>query len=147
MMADRARGRGGRHERRLSDLSIHPEDDTFRPYRVDTSHSEFTVELNLDGDRLVVQEWRDLQSGALSDFVVSQQTLDAEGGDWKDVALVDAKHGTVHIHRYRRSGSEISRAEISGYSTREQLEDIYRGIHDHMFDTWEDNRRRWAAGR
>ena len=105
------------------------------------------MELNLDGDRLVVREWRDLQSGALSDFVVSQQTLDAEGGDWKDVALVDAKHGTVHIHRYRRSGSEISRAEISGYSTREQLEDIYRGIHDHMFDTWEDNRRRWAAGR
>jgi len=105
------------------------------------------VALNQDLDRLVVREWRDQQSGALSDFVVSQQTLDSGSGKWRDVALVDAKHGSVHIHRYRKSGKEISRTEISDYSTREQLEDIYRDIYDFVFDSWEENRRRWTSGR
>ena len=103
--------------------------------------------LNLEQDRLVMREWRDQQNGALSDFVVSQQTFDPVSGDWKNVALVDTKHGSVHIHKYRKSGSEFSRAEISSYSTREELEDIHRDIQDYMFDNWEENRRRWASGR
>ena len=147
MMASPARGRGGRRQGRLADLSIHPEGGAFSPYRADASLDELIVALNLDGDRLVVREWRDPQSGALSDFVVSQQTFVPEVRGWKDVALVDAKHGAVHIHRYRRSGSEISRADIRSYSTRVELEDIYKGIHDYMFDIWEENRRRWATGR
>lgn len=146
-VAKRARGRDGRYGRNLADLSSRPEDDGFIPYREDTRFREFSVALNLDRDRLVVREWRDQQSGALSDFVISQQTFDPESRSWKDVALIDAKHGNVHIHRYRKSGSEISRTVINSYLTREELENEYKRVHNQLFDSWEESRRRWAAGR
>lgn len=117
------------------------------PYREDPPHLEYKYGLNIKDDRLVVREWRDEQSGALSDFMLAQQAFDHESGEWRNVALIDAKHGTVHIHRYRRNGSEYSRRDIGGYSTREEMEEIYGRLHDQLRDAWEENRRRWASGR
>ncbi len=126
-MASRIRGQSGRDRRRLPDLSVRPEDDAFIPYRDNAVLRQFSVALNQELDRLVIREWRDQQSGALSDFVVSQQAFDSDSGKLSDVALVDAKHGSVHIHRYRKSGTEISRTEISAYSTREQVRGHLQG--------------------
>ena len=139
----RSRARGWR---RLADLTILPKRGSFRTYREATTHKEFIVALNVDQDRVVVREWRDEQSGALSDFVVTQQAIDSGACEWKDVARVDTRHGTVHMHGFDKSGSEVSRKEIRSYSTREELEDIYRRIDDELFEGWEENRRRWATG-
>lgn len=144
-MPRRARGRGGSW-RRLVDLSVRPATSSFRPYRVGTEEKKFEVYLNGELDLLVHREWRDQQSGALSDFVMTQHTLDLVSQEWKNVLVVDAKHGTVHAHLYHKSGSEISRTVIRSYLTREELEDISRGIYDYVFDGWEENRRRWASG-
>ena len=139
----RSRARGWR---RLADLTILPKRGSFRPYRKATTYTEFIVALNVDQDRVVVREWRDERSGSLSDFVVTQQAIDSGACEWKDVARVDTRHGTVHMHGFDKSGSEVSRKEIRSYSTREELEDIYRRIDDELFEGWEENARRWATG-
>ena len=117
------------------------------PYRVGSPHLEYEYGLNLQDDRVVVREWRDEQSGALSDFMLAQQAFDHEAGEWRDVALIDAKHGSVHIHRYRRSGAEFPRRDVGGYATREEMEEIYGRIEELLRDIWEENRRRWTSGR
>ena len=96
---------------------------------------------------MVVRVWRDEQSGALSDFMLAQQAFDHEAGEWKDVAIIDAKHGSVHIHRYRMNGAELSRRNIGDYSTREEMEEIYGRTERLLRGIWEENRRRWASGR
>ena len=106
-----------------------------------------TIDVNFNHDRVIVREWRDEQNGALSDFVLTQQAFDLESREWRDVALIDAKHGTVHIHRFRRSGIKLPGQDIESYSTREELEALYQIVEDRLFDTWEENRRWWSSRR
>ena len=133
-----------RGRRRLADLSINPAEDSFKTYREDAECRVRTIDVNFNHDRLIVREWRDEQNGALSDFVLVQQAFDLESGEWRDVALIDAKHGTVHIHRFRRNGAKLPGQDIESYSTREELEALYQVTEDRLFNTWEENRRWWS---
>ncbi len=132
---------------RPADHSIPGRNSTFKPYREGAPRLEYAYGLNLQDDRVVVREWRDEQNGALSDFMLAQQAFDHETGEWRDVAIIDAKHGSVHIHKYRRSGAELSRRDIGHYSTREEMEEIYGRVEKLLRDIWEENRRRWTSGR
>ncbi len=105
-MASRIRGQSGRDRRRLPDLSVRPEDDAFIPYRDNAVLRQFSVALNQELDRLVIREWRDQQSGALSDFVVSQQAFDSDSGKWSDVALVDASTDPSMFTATERAGQK-----------------------------------------
>lgn len=144
-MSRRSRGRRGGW-RRLADLSLRPSSSRFKPYRANADLKSFEVYLSDDGDRLVIREWRDQHSGALSDFVVMQQTLESGMGEWRDVVLVDTRHQVVHVHCYNSVGEEISRKDFEGYATRVDLENIYGRIYDYVFDAWEVHRRQWASG-
>ena len=137
--------RRGRGKRRLADLTILPIRTRFRPYRQSATCKEFIVALNIDQDRVVVREWRDERNGALSDFVVTQQAFDPDSQQWKDVVRIDTRHGTVHMHRFGKSGNEISRTDLWSYSTREELEDVYRRIDDDVFEGWEEKRGLWSS--
>ena len=93
----------------------------------------------------MVREWRDERNGALSDFVVTQQAIDPDAQQWKDVVRIDTRHGTVHMHCFGKSGDEISRTDLWSYTTREELEDVYRRIDDDVFEGWEEKRGLWSS--
>lgn len=88
------------------------------------------------------------QTDRLVDFAVMQMTL--VGNRYVQVARVDSKHGTVHVHQLFRATPDDTfghRREMFEISCQE---DVERGLEagvDFVTENWEEHKRRWRDGR
>ena len=93
-------------------------------------------------DRLLIKEWRNDKTNALSFFFWAYETADANG-DWSPVWEIDTSHGSVHEHTYdrrKRRNGKGEPTEICSCSSIEELEEASLRVSEMMFNGWESKR-------
>ena len=93
-------------------------------------------------DRILVKEWRNDQTNALSYFLWRYETAD-DNGNWQPVWEIDSSHGTVHEHTYERRNGENKKGEpkaIRECQTIVELEVASDEASSMMFDGWKKKR-------
>ena len=93
-------------------------------------------------DRLLIKEWRNDKTNALSFFVWRYETSD-DDGNWQAVWEIDTFHGYVHEHTYNRLNGQNRKGEpkkICSCSSIEELEAASHLVSEMMFNRWESKR-------
>lgn len=125
----------------LPGIWVSTEPRIWEPYRDGAVADENPIRIN-DTNQVVVRFWRDGRS--IVDFTIHQQLR--YFGHWHDVVRVDCNHGEVHYHLMDKSGGELKREVIREIRAIGDVSKGYGMAHEWVWNTYEENTRRWRRG-
>jgi hypothetical protein len=94
-------------------------------------------------DRVVVRMTRRELTDEMVSFAVIQQTN--QRTDWVNVAAVDTRHGTLHVHWYARTTGERTGAteHVKNLTSEAEVNGAYDLAYELILEKWEQNKARW----
>lgn len=141
----------GRSNRPVPDLGITPDPDP--EYAPPPSPPAENMEFRVDLDDIFLVVRQVLYRGLVVDFALMLYCMDTDDGEPAEICRVDARHGTVHRHDYRKNQHQErdnptvlcridARKEKGPW---QQVDAQFQIQYDKLLDEYQELRRRWAT--
>lgn len=140
-------GKGaGRRNRGVTDMSA-PLLDAEPPWRPNLeSADEHPFSMPIDAERQIVgRQCLDGETGQFIEFNLTAQVR--RSGTWHDIARVDTKHQTVHLHILSKTGDTLARRELRKIDGPRDVDAGWVDGVKILVEDWEEHERRWRSGR